>query len=282
MAFSNWQVGLSFENGGVWALAVQRRRQGWQLRHWWHYRQSEHAETGDDTLPAAGLDPHLKALRRQLPRRISLRVCLPEKDIMHQRMAAPDRRLGEPEREWLVSAQARRHFSGGQEPLLFDYRHDPSSSNSLLVTAARRTMVAQWLSCLERAGFIPDVLEIAPCALRCMAGCARLSPDRLLIHAAKIGWHWVSALSRPLEFGFISSVEAPSLPEARALVARRHTSCSSLDEPVYLSGDASGADPSQALSWSPFSALWQASPPMPAQPAAFVIAGGLAIRPWDE
>lgn len=34
MAFQRWQIGLDIQNGKLCTVAIQRRRQGWQLRHW--------------------------------------------------------------------------------------------------------------------------------------------------------------------------------------------------------------------------------------------------------
>ncbi|WP_413721577.1 pilus assembly protein PilM [Sodalis sp. RH24] len=278
MEFCTWQVGLAFENGTARALAVQRRRQGWQLRHWWQQPMPEGAEG----TPSAALEQLLAVWRRQLPGRISLRVCLPSTEFLHRRMAAPDHRLGEPEREWYITAQARRHFPAGREKLLLDYRDDPQAPGTLLVTAARQEAVARWLSCLERAGLAPHVLDIAPSALRCMASAAGLARDRLLIHAARTGWHWVSPLARPLEFGVIATGEAAALPAARGLIHQRYPDACGRGEPVYISSDAICPPQTDALQWSPFSALWQAHPPLPAWPAAFAIAGGLAVRRGDE
>lgn len=282
MAFRIWQVGLAFENGTARALAVQRRRQGWQLRHWWQQPMPEAAPDGNAGPPPGGLAQLLATWRRQLPGRISLRVSLPATEFIHRRMAAPDHRLGEPEREWYITAHARRHFPVGHEKLLLDYRCDPQAPGTLLVTAARQAAVGQWLSCLERAGLAPEVLDIAPSALRCMATAAGLARDRLLIHASRAGWHWVSPLARPLEFGFITAAEASALPAARALIIERYPDAGGKDQPAYFSSEASCAPHEDTVAWSPFAALWQAHPPIPAWPAAFAIAGGLAVRRGDE
>lgn len=282
MEFRIWQVGLAFENGTARALAVRRRRQGWQLRQWWQQPMPEASPGEAEGAPPAGLDRLLATWRRQLPGRISLRVCLPSAEFLHRRMAAPDHRLGEPEREWYISAQARRHFPAGHDKLLLDYRDDPRAPGTLLVTAARQATVALWLSCLERAGLAPDVLDIAPSALRCMANAAGLARDRLLIHASSMGWQWVSPLARPLEFGIIAAGEAAALPAARGLIDQRYPDACGRGEPAYFSSDDTCAPPADVLPWSPFAALWQAHPPIPSWPAAFTIAGGLAVRRGDE
>ncbi|WP_413736730.1 pilus assembly protein HofM [Sodalis sp. RH21] len=280
MAFRPWQVGLAIENGALRALALQRRRHGWQLRHWWQYALPGEPPT-DEAGPPAGLAQVLSAWRRQLPGGISLRVCLPAHLVTQRRMAAPDRRLCEPERGWFIAAHARRHFPCGSENLMLDYRRDPHRPDTLVVTAARQKIVAQWLSCLSEAGLTPQVLDILPCALRYMACEAGLARDRLLVHASPRGWFWVSPPAHALESGFIAADEAPDFPTVRQLIAGR---CPGIDETqtaLYFSSETRLAPPDHTLAWSPFAALWQAHPPMPAWPAAFVFAGGLAVRRGD-
>lgn len=53
------------------------------------------------------------------------------------------------------------------------------------------------------------------------------------------------------------------------------------DLPVCYSSVLDDAPPPGCLAWSPLSAFRQLRPPLPAQPAAFVLAGGLALRQED-
>ncbi len=281
MAFHLWQVGLAIENDTLSALALQPRRRGWQLRHWWRHRLPDQRPAGDSTAPQAGLSDVLRAWRKQLPSSISLRVSLPMHLISQRRMAAPDKRLGEPERGWFIAARAGRHFTRADEPLLLDYRSDPLLPDTLLVTAARKEAAAQWLSCLNDAGLAPQVLDIMPCALRYMAREAGLASDRLLIHAGSRGWFWVSPLAQALEFGFIPADQPGNLSHVCRFISRRYPSLAPFGNRPYFSSETRMAAPDGTVPWSPFTALWQVCPPIPAWPAAYVVAGGLAVRRED-
>lgn len=77
MAFQTWQVGLDIQNGQLCALGIQRRRNGWQLRHWWqHTLPQDTLRNGLVQRPDA-IVALLQRWRRQLPSRISLRVGFP-------------------------------------------------------------------------------------------------------------------------------------------------------------------------------------------------------------
>ncbi len=282
MAFRRWQVGLEIGNGAVRALAVQHRRQGWQLRHWWQQILPAASPTGGDGQPPAGVGRLLAGWRKHLPSSISLRVCLPAHLFLQRRMKAPDRRLREPEREWYIASRAGRHFPKDSGPLLFDYRDDPLVPHTLLVTAARQTAITQWQSCLSAAGLDPQIMDFMPCALRCMARHAGLERDALLIHGFADGWSWVSPLSRPLEFGFVPRGDAADHRALRRVIAQQYPDGGeALCPGAYVSSITRSAMPAGALSWPPFGAFWQAYPPMPPWPQAFVVAGGLALRRED-
>ncbi|MEA9390899.1 pilus assembly protein HofM [Acerihabitans sp. TG2] len=281
MAFDLWQVGLAIENGSLCALALQPRRHGWQLRHWWQYRLPDIWPADCPTAPSGGLWDVLRLWRRQLPRSMSLRVSLPMHLIAQRRMAAPDRRLGEPERDGFITARAGRHFTHTGEKYLLDYRADPHSSDTLLVTAARQDAVAQWLAGLTGVGLAPQVLDIMPCALRYMASEVGLATDRLLLHVLPCGWFWVSPLAQCLEFGFIPADQTRDISQIRRFFSQHHPGVDPAQTQPYFSSDVPMAAPDGTLPWSPFTSGWQIYPPIPAWPAAYVVAGGLAIRQED-
>ena len=282
MAFRLWQVGLEIGNGAVRALAVQRRRGGWQLRHWWQRALPAASLNEREGSPCDGVGRLLAEWRKQLPGSISLRVCLPAHLFSQRRINAPDRRLREPEREWYVGSHAKRHFPEDSGPLLFDYQDDPLVPNTLLVTAARQTAVAQWQSCLSAAGLDPQIMDFMPCALRCMARHAELERNAMLIHGLDDGWCWISPLSRPLEFGFVRREDALDFEALRRIIGpppsgERGAVCPG----AYFSSIAGADAPKDALAWPPFDTFWQIFPPVPPRPQAFLIAGGLALRPED-
>src|SRR5471030_117377 len=265
MAFDLWQVGLAIENGSLCALALQPRRHGWQLRHWWQHRLSDPG--GGSDAPPTGLRDVLRSWRRQLPRSISLRVSLPMHLITQRRMAAPDKRLGEPERGWFITAHAGRHFTRAGEKCLLDYRADPHLPDTLLVTAARHDAVGQWLACLNDAGLVPQVLDIMPCALRYMASEAGLTADRLLIHVVPRGWFWVSPLAQSLAFGFIPADQIGDIPQVRRFILQSHPGVEQAQTGPYFSSDDRMAVPDGSVPWSPFTTRLQAYPPIPTWPS---------------
>ncbi|TKI05011.1 pilus assembly protein HofM [Martelella alba] len=278
MAFRRWQVGLEIGNGTLRALAVQRRRQGWCLRHWWQKR----LPGGEQGLPPPGADEMLAHWRSALPGSISLRVCLADLLIRQGRIDAPDRRLREPERGWYVVSRASRHFSDDGYPLAFDYQDDPRVPSALLVTAARQSVVDAWQNCLRDAGLKPQVLDIMPCALRAMAGHAGLERDRPLVHRIGDGWCWVSPLDSPLAFGFADRADTADFTAwQRSMAGTLSSTAHTVRHPAYVSSVERAPLPEAAAPWPPFEKLWRVYPPAPPWPEAFVIAGGLAIRQED-
>ncbi|MBA0159977.1 pilus assembly protein PilM [Pectobacterium polaris] len=282
MAYHIWQVGVDIQNGFMRALAVQRRRDGWQLRHWWQY------PLPDDTLRSGSLH-HTEALcealrtwSRLLPGHISLRVGFPAQLILQQHLPLPDRRLQEPERSLYIETMAARKLPISSESLAIDYREDPQRQGALLVTAARRQEIDKWLACLNNAGLHPDVLEISTCALRAMAQRAGLDANRLLLHRLLDGWLWVSPLNHAFHSGVIHLDELNDETDILSVVSTRYQH--DVDDIAYYSS-VSPDLPSQQTdvfqTWSPLTVFHHMQPPLPSFPSAFAIAGGLALRPED-
>ncbi|TAJ02213.1 type IV pilus biogenesis protein PilM [Pectobacterium versatile] len=282
MAYHIWQVGVDIQNGFMRALAVQRRRDGWQLRHWWQ------CPLPDDTLRSGSLH-HTEALcealrtwSRLLPGHISLRVGFPAQLILQQHLPLPDRRLQEPERSLYIETMAARKLPISSESLAIDYREDPQRQGALLVTAARRQEIDKWLACLNNAGLHPDVLEISTCALRAMAQRAGLDANRLLLHRLLDGWLWVSPLNQAFHSGVIHLDELNDETDILSVVSTRYQH--DVDGTAYYSS-VSPDLPSQQTdvfqTWSPLTVFHHMQPPLPSFPSAFAIAGGLALRPED-
>lgn len=136
-----WQVGLDIQMEAIRALAVVRRRYGWQLRYWWHQTLPYGAVREGILQQPDVVSDKLKLLRKQLPRHISLRIALPAQRILQQSIPAPDRRLREPEREGFIHAVASKLFPLSSQELALDYR--AVSERELLITAARQSEVRQ-------------------------------------------------------------------------------------------------------------------------------------------
>ncbi|MGQ6114221.1 type IV pilus biogenesis protein PilM, partial [Serratia sp. IR-2025] len=164
-----WQVGLDIQIDCVRAVAAQRRRNGWQLRHWWQQALPQAVLRDGCLEPSEFLIRALRQWRVQLPRHISLRIALPAQRVLQQRMARPDARLREPERSDYIGGHGLKQFPLDGQTLALDYRAAPADEATLLLTAARRQELQQWLHCLRQAGLHPQAVDITPCALRVMA-----------------------------------------------------------------------------------------------------------------
>ncbi|MBX9446903.1 type IV pilus biogenesis protein PilM [Dickeya chrysanthemi] len=290
MAYPIWQVGLDIQNGFIRAMAVQRRRYGWQLRHWWQLPLPDGTLRGGSLHHPTELCTVLRQWRQELPRFVSLRLGFPAPRVLQQRLAMPDRRLREPQRGEYIRKMAVKALPVSGDDLALDYRPDPQTPNMLLVTAARQTELDIWLHCLRDAGLQPDAVDITPCALRCMAARAGLADDRLLLHRFDDHWLWVSPLKAPLAFGTFHPDDmadgATDIQVEPDLIKYVSTCYQKEVSPVaYLSASTpAGLQHTSAslAAWSPLTAFSQQRPPLPAFPAAFAIAGGLAIRPEDS
>ncbi|MDW5501759.1 pilus assembly protein PilM [Pseudomonas lundensis] len=275
-----WQVGLDIQSHCIRALAAQRRRNGWQLRHWWQ-----------QTLPQPVLregcleqtDALIQALwqwRIQLPRHISLRIALPAQRVLQHRMPLPDARLKEPARGDYITSQGLKQFPLDSQTLALDYRPLLPEHATLLLTAARQQELQQWLHCLLQANLQPQVVDITPCALRSMAAAAGVSAEAGLLHRLDQEWLWAAPHRAAFAYGLVPIREAGGATQA---LAAMHAACPSLSEhQIYYSSVKDELPPTGCLPWSPFSAFSQLRPPLPQIPAAFVLAGGLALRTEDS
>ncbi|MGE4989892.1 type IV pilus biogenesis protein PilM [Yersinia enterocolitica] len=285
-----WQVGLDIQMEAIRALAVVRRRYGWQLRYWWHQTLPYGAVREGILQQPDVVSDKLKLLRKQLPRHISLRIALPAQRILQQSIPAPDRRLREPEREGFIHAVASKLFPLSSQELALDYR--AVSERELLITAARQSEVRQWQECLQQADLPSHIIDITPCALRYMAMAAGLVGPYWLVHRLAHEWLWVSSSDMPFIFGVVA-IETDDAPEGGSnmlnplsiLLTQLRTQYSALSDKavkVYYSSIMGEPSPENTALWSPFAAFTQYQPPLPSSPAAFTLAGGLALRPVDD
>lgn len=272
-----WQVGLDIQSNCVRALAAQRRRHGWQLRHWWQQTLPQPVLREGCLVETEALIHALRQWRIQLPRHISLRIALPAQRVLQHLLPLPDARLKEPARGDYITSQGLKQFPLDSQTLALDYRCSPSDPTVLLLTAARQQELQQWLHCLQQANLQPQVVDITPCALRTMAAAAGLPANAGLLHRLDQELLWTAP--RRAAYGLVPVGAADGV--SLALAAMR-AACPSHDEhQIYYSSVTDEQTPSGCLPWSPFSAFSQLRPPLPALPAAFVLAGGLALRGED-
>lgn len=274
MAFQTWQVGLDIQNGQLCALGIQRRRNGWQLRHWWQHTLPQDTLSHGLVQRQDILVALLQRWRRQLPSRISLRVGFPPQLVMQRQLALPTTQLREPERSSYITAAARRFFPIAPEALALDYRRGWGTDAPVYLTAARQEALHSWQNCLQLAGLTPQVLELTPAALFALADNLRLDPAAALVHRLSDHWLWFAPQHREQPWGWCPLDDAPDF----ATLQQRYLQESSTL--WYSSALAESCPPGSQL-LTPLSVLQSYQPPMPACEGAFALATGLALRPED-
>ncbi len=272
-----WQVGLDIQIDCVRAVAAQRRRNGWQLRHWWQQALPQAVLRDGCLEPSEFLIRALRQWRVQLPRHISLRIALPAQRVLQQRMARPDARLREPERSDYISGHGLKQFPLDGQTLALDYRAAPADEAALLLTAARWQELQQWLHCLRQAGLHPQAVDITPCALRVMATAAGVPLAAGLMHRLDREWLWVAPADGAFAFGLV-----PGDDGAQARLALRALTPAGDDRPVYAGSVPAGGFAPRLLFPGPPRPLPHLAPPLPGAPSAFALAGGLALREEDR
>lgn len=274
MAFQKWQVGLDIQNGQLCALGIQRRRNGWQLRHWWQHALPH------DTLSYGALQcsPTLLAVlrrwRKQLPRSISLRVGFPPQAVMQRALAAPSLQLREPELGRYAAAAAERLFPLSVNELALDYRVAAQPQSRLYLTAARQSVLQQWLSTLALAGLIPDVVELTCGALAQVGKAMQLSDEAALIHQLSDHWLWYLPGERETASGWVPGLLSTDSEQLRQHLPDAHD--------LWFSANISGELLTGMQPLQPLSLLQFMQPPLPANGGMFTLALGLALRPEES
>jgi pilus assembly protein HofM len=272
MAFQRWQVGLDIQNGQLCALGIQRRRNGWQLRHWWqhalpHDTLSHGALHSSPTLIAV-----LQRFRQQLPRNISLRIGFPPQAVLQRALPMPSMQLREPELGRYAAAAAERLFPLTASELALDYR--TTFQPQLWLTAARQSVLQQWLTTLNQAGLYPDIVELTCNALRTVGKLMRLSDGAALIHQLSDHWLWYMPGRPETVSGWMPGLLATDSEQLSQLLPG---ACDLWFSAGISAEMLTGMQPLQ-----PLSLLQLMQPPLPTDGGMFTLALGLALRPEDE
>ncbi len=271
MAFQNWQVGLDIQNGQLCALAIQRRRNGWQLRHWWRHALPHNVLNNGALIESSALIALLQRWRKLLPRNISLRTGFPAQAVLQRYLAAPPRQLREPELGRYASAAAERLFPLTANELALDYCMLPSTR--LCLTAARRSIVKQWLLTLSLADLTPEVIAPASSALETVGELMRLPAESALIHQLADHWLWFVPGREEAVSGWapgVLTLESGQLAQVLP-TARR----------FWFSAALSAERPAGMQPLQPLSLLRFMQPPLPAGDGMFTLALGLALHPQE-
>lgn len=271
MPFRTWQVGLDIQNTQLCALAIQRRRDGWQLRRWWRQGLPQDTLRNGVLQSSPELQTALRKLQQQLPQRYTLRVGLPAQLVLQRPLPLPAQRLQEPALGRYVTAAAQRLFPVEPDALALDYRAS-DAGRQLYVTAARREAIAQWLAPLQQSALQPSVFELTTHALALVAHAAGLAENAALLLCHDNQWLWYSRTSDNLA-GY---ADLETTPEE---LAQR---CFPLASALYGCVPSHRVLPASFAPFSPLRLFTYQQPPLPQQEAAFCIAAGLALRPEDS
>ena len=268
MAFQRWQIGLDIQNGQLCALGIERRRHGWQLRHWWQQPLPHDTLRNGVLQTTPRLQEMLTRWQRHLPKRYSLRVGLPPQLVLQRTLPLPKSSLSEPALCHYVASAAPRLFPVEPASLSFDYRAAGDASQ-LCITAARREVIAQWLTPLQASGLRPDVFELSSLALTQIAVRMPRQRDSLLIHPLCDHWLWTLA-------GQQTTSGAGTEPLTLAQLRETFPQASA----IFCTAPHRLAE-AGVLRCQPLSLLQYRQPPLPAHEGEFAIALGLALRPED-
>jgi pilus assembly protein HofM len=280
MYLSKWNIGLEVQNNAFCAVAIQKKRYGWQLRGWWQVPLQHSLYNQQGLSDPQGLTKILRSWRRLLPKSVSIRFALPECLTLQQRIPYPQQQPTRQELDWYVEASLNTLFPLPAQELSVDYQlNSASGQNQIIITAARKNELALWVTALSEADLTPDVVDIAPAALQVSAHFAAVPRDNLLIHKMNHELLLVSPLSHRFSFERINRIDWPISQFKTAAGERYRLISGQPAESVSVSGDIDPQNLPQNLHyWSPFSAIKRVQPPMPENPSLFAVPCGLALR----
>ncbi|MCT4703461.1 pilus assembly protein [Enterobacteriaceae bacterium H20N1] len=269
MVITAWQIGLEIQHETLRAVAVQRRRQGWQLRHWWLIPLPENTFREGVLQSPENLIKGLAQWRRELPLRHQLRVAFPTQRTLQRPVPTPDNRLQEPARESYLAAAAARQLQMTPAQLSWDYTAMPQDPAQLRVIAARYSEVQEMLTSLAKQRLFPATLTPGASVLPALGSLCGPAKPRFLVHRECDHWLWATSSDEP-EWGWVDARQAQTFSDlCLQLAVEPHEVAfsSAVAEPV----------PSGALPLDAWRALVRLQPPLPQHGGSFTVAIGLAI-----
>ncbi|MGL5008196.1 MAG: type IV pilus biogenesis protein PilM [Plesiomonas sp.] len=170
-------VGLDIASDAVRVVWCRSRRQGWELLGWHSIVLPTGTFQGDRLVQPELLSNVLLQVHKIVPRRRArLCIALPGAAVM-QKTLMVDAFLTEQERLFRVEAELPALFPLPPHELAFDFCVEgvPTTNGriKLVVTAARRELMHEYLSILTQSGLTADVVDITPLALRRAMSLAR-------------------------------------------------------------------------------------------------------------
>jgi len=269
MLFNTWQIGLDIQHESLRAVAVQRTRQGWQLRQWWQLSLPEGTFRDGVLVNPEAFQNALAGMRSSLPIRHQLRVAFPTQRTLQRPIPVPDNRLTEPASEAYLALATARQLQMSPAQLCWDYSTSQEETGQHLIIAARKTDVSALLRSLAALRLYPTTLTPGASALQMLIAPCQLEKCQYLIHRESDHWLWTSTESTP-RWGW---ADAKVLPTILELCQQLNT----LPERIALSHAQPELQLSNALPLDAWLALSRLQPPLPRHGGLFSVAIGLAI-----
>jgi len=265
--FPGWQIGLDIQKEGVRAIAVQKCRQGWQLRHWWHLPFPSDAYTDPILSQPDVLLDVLDSWRKQLPCRYRLSVSFPAQRTFQRKVAIPDENLCEAVHENYVAYTTAQQLQMPVSQLCCDYLEQDGVVN---VTAALQSDINRLFSCLKSVQLFPGT--VTPCDKVLCALPAGCYPQacQYLIHEESDYWLWASRHGTRAS-GWQDKRQCPDLT---ALCQWLNTTAESMAFSTACMEDKSFPTLQNLDVWSLLTRLY---PPVPQVKGRYTIALGLAL-----
>ncbi|WP_172893040.1 pilus assembly protein [Buttiauxella agrestis] len=269
MVFTTWQIGLDIQNESIRAVAVQRQRQGWQLRHWWQFSLPEATFRDGLLINTQALTNVLSAWRKELPLRHQLRVSFPTQRTLQRPVPIPDTRLSEPASEAYIASATARQLQMSPAQLCWDYLASQDVADAHVIVAARQTDVALLLKSLAQLRLFPATLTPGASALPALITPCHLEKCHYLVHREHNHWLWASTEVMP-RWGWADTDAVPTILD---LCQRLNT------EPQFIALSHTQPEPLPpgAMIMDAWQALSRLQPPLPRHGGAFTVAIGLAI-----
>lgn len=256
MASRVWKMGLHIQQDGVRAVALQQRRQGWQLKKWWYFPLINATDHNGLIRSSEALLKTLQSLRAELPAQHHLRIAFPARRTLQRTMPLPGS-LCESECHTYVTASTAKALQMPPGSLLSDYYPDVAHT-SLSVTAAHRQEVDDVTTLLERAGFSHYALTPDACALTSFFHFAAPQVQGVAVYDGE-QWLWATQA----RWGSQAEGGMESLSETLSLTASQWLCCCESPAQGYHA-----CNPWQWLTW--------AHPPKAPDEWRFAVALGLA------
>lgn len=207
MIFPGWRIGLDIQTEGVRAVAVQKNRQGWQLRKWWHLPFPTLVSLDNVLAQPSVLIALLNDWRKQLPRRFRLSVSFPTERTFQQRVPVPDKNVSEAVCDNYVAYTTARQLQLSASQLCYDY---VEMDDELNVTASHQSDLDLLLSRLAAVQLYPDAVTPGDKVLCTLPMECHPQSCRYRIHEESDYWLWASC-HQSMASGWLNKQQFPDL-----------------------------------------------------------------------